>query len=51
MQECFAEERRGLHSGFAHANWVGGVDFWLEQPNDEWEKDLAEDSGPFFVLA
>ena len=29
VQECLAEQCRGLHARLAHADGVGGVDFWL----------------------
>lgn len=49
VQEDFAEQGRGLHPGFGHADGVGLVDFWAEELVDEGEEDGGEERGPDVV--
>ena len=49
VQEDFAEQRRGLHARFRHADRVGLVDFWAEELVDEGEEDGREERSPDVV--
>jgi len=50
-QEDFANQCRCLNSGLTHTDGIRVIHLRLEKAQDEWEKDLIEESGPFVVVA